>query len=70
MMVMGFILEIIMNYIIGKKDKWKLFQRVVAEDYFLYFENVPDGGVYWLRNLTTGIQERIFILNEGRVDFY
>ena len=41
-------------------NHWKSLGRVKAENYFLVYKNVPSNGLYWLRNLTTGREERIF----------
>lgn len=49
---------------------WKVFCTKIAEKYSLKFEGVPSGGLYWLRNLTTGTQERIFIVENGKMKFY
>lgn len=52
------------------ENEWKLFQRILATNYSLSFKNVPAGGLYWLRNVTTGTQERIFVLKDELINFY
>jgi hypothetical protein len=37
-----------------------------AKDYSLMYENVPSGGLYWLRNLSEGKEERIFTYENGK----
>lgn len=49
---------------------WQSLGRKKAEDYFLDYENIPRGGLYWLRNLTTGVEERIFTYRNGMIRFW
>lgn len=51
-------------------EYWEVFCTKIAEKYSLTFKGVPSGGLYWLRNLTTGTQERIFIVENGKMKFY
>ena len=51
-------------------DNLNKVNEALAEKYSLKFEGVPSGGLYWLRNLTTGTQERIFIVENGKMKFY
>lgn len=43
--------------------------RVALADSVTY-KNVPSGGLYWLRNRTTGTQERIFTYENGKMKFW
>lgn len=53
-----------------KDGGWKTVERLKAEDFRLDFNSVPSGGLYWLSDLTAGKEERIFIVEEGRIKFY
>ena len=35
-----------------------------ANDTLLVYENIPSGALYWLKNLTEGIEEQIFLLDD------
>lgn len=58
------------NYelMVWQNDQWNtLGQQTAHRDYIIY-ENVPTGGLYWLRCLTGGTEERIFTYeNEGQI---
>ena len=41
-------------------DHWVSLGRKVAKEKYLSYTNVPKGALFWLRNLTTGKEERIF----------
>ena len=41
-------------------NKWKSLKREIATDYCLDYNNIPRNALLWLRNFTTGEQERIF----------
>ena len=45
---------------------WKSLGRQQATGYNLVYQNAPAGGLYWLRNLTTGNEERIFTYENGK----
>lgn len=53
-----------------KDGRWNTVCTERSEGYFLKFDSVPSGGLYWLCNLTTGTQERIFIVEDGKMKFY
>lgn len=40
-----------------------LGQQIAMQDNFIDYDKVPKGGLYWLRNLTKGKEERIFIID-------
>ncbi|MEG2790910.1 MAG: hypothetical protein RSA98_04900 [Odoribacter sp.] len=41
-----------------------------AKDDHIIYDDLPTGGLYWLRNLTTGKEERIFTLTKGQIRFW
>lgn len=47
-------------------DGWISFDTKVATENVLCFENVPTGGLYVLKDLTKGIEERIFTYENGK----
>ena len=50
---------------------WKSAGRQVARGFSVGYERVPGNALYWLRNLTQGVEERIFTLDEdGEVRFW
>ena len=49
---------------------WVSIESKVAENDSIYFQNVPSNGVYWLRNLTEGNEERIFICQKNEIIWY
>ena len=51
-------------------DGWKSLGRKIARDYFLDYNNIPKGGLYWLRNWTKGCEERIFTIEDGICNFW
>ena len=52
-------------------EGWKSLGRKVAAGYELEFENVPAGALYWLHDRTTGVEERIFTVEEnGEIRFW
>lgn len=50
------------------EDGWKSLGRKVAEGFSLSYD-VPQNAVLWLRNLTKGNEEQIFICRNGRQAF-
>ncbi|WP_148375548.1 MULTISPECIES: discoidin domain-containing protein [Butyricimonas] len=44
---------------------WTSLGRQIADDYCLNFYNIPRGALYWLHNWTSGMEERIFTINEN-----
>ena len=57
-----------MNYelLYFNRDKWESMGVKTATDYFISFEKVPQDALLWLRNLTEGREERIFIYRDGK----
>lgn len=51
-------------------DGWHSLGKQVAKDCKLYYNNLPSDALYWLRNLTTGIEERPFSLENGKIRFW
>lgn len=47
------------------KNNWEAFGKQVAKSNSIIFTNVPSGGLYLLRNLTKGHEERIFTYGKG-----
>lgn len=47
-------------------DEWISSGRKIAEERVLFFKNVPQNTVYWLRNLDHGVQERIFTYSSNK----
>lgn len=41
-------------------DGWRSLGMKKADDFYLEYNNVPSNALYWLRNWTTGVEERIF----------
>ena len=54
-----------------KDGQWVSMGRKTAEkDDELVYEQVPEGALYWLRNLTRGKEERIFGYEDGKQVWY
>ena len=52
-------------------DGWRSLGRKLATDYHLDYDNVPRGALYWLRNRTKGVEERIFtVAPQGGIHFW
>lgn len=49
---------------------WISLGSQTASDYKLSYKRVPAEGLYWLRNLTTGKEERIFTWESGKAHFW
>lgn len=50
---------------------WQSLGRQITTDYYLDYNNVPRGALYWLHNRTKGVEERIFTVDEkGEIRFY
>lgn len=47
-------------------NKWISLGRVKADTTYLVYRNVPSNAVLWLRDLTTGREERIFTYEDGK----
>ncbi|WP_026472927.1 hypothetical protein [Alkaliflexus imshenetskii] len=44
---------------------WVSMGRIIADSDFLNYQNVPMGGIYWLKNHSKGWEERIFTLDKN-----
>lgn len=53
-----------------KKRQWVSCGHKIANDYFIEFPNTPIGALYWLQNLTTGKEERIFTYENNEQRFW
>lgn len=51
-------------------EDWKPLEMKEATDSFIEFGNVPANALLWLRNLTTGREERVFTYTDGKVRFW
>lgn len=49
---------------------WVSMGTKKSTDYFIEYDNVPSGALYWLRNLTEGREERIFTYENGKMKFW
>ena len=49
---------------------WQMVDRKVATADSVCFDSVPRRALYWLRNLTTGKEERIFTYEEDKIKFW
>lgn len=49
---------------------WQSLGVKEGNNFYLEYENVPKNALYWLRNLTTGIEERIFTYENDRMTFW
>lgn len=62
------------NYILPENEyelfywdgQWVSAGRKIANDYFLNYEKVPSGTIYWLRCLSGGNEERIFTYEDNK----
>ena len=48
------------------RQGWSSLGRRVADSDILYYDNVPKNALFLLRNLTTGVEERIFTYENGK----
>lgn len=53
-----------------ERDGWRSLGRQEGNNFYLEYENVPGNALYWLRNLTTGVEERIFTSTNNQVIFW
>lgn len=53
-----------------EQDGWQSLGIQEGDKFYLEYENVPGNALYWLRNLTTGVEERIFSCIENQVIFW
>lgn len=52
------------------RDGWKSLGMKKSDDFYLEYDDVPSNGLYWLRNWTTGVEERIFTYQNGLQKFW
>ena len=48
---------------------WRSLGKQIATTYELIHTNIPEGALFWLRNLTRGKEEQIFYIEEGKQRF-
>ena len=53
----------------GKED-WVSLGRKKVNGHQIEYNHAPKGALYWLRNHTTGIEERIFTYENGSIRFW
>lgn len=51
-------------------DGWRSLGKKVATDYYIEYDNIPKNALCWLRNLTTGIEERVFTYRDEYIRFW
>ena len=51
-------------------DGWKSLGMKMSNDFYLEYDNVSSNALYWLRNWTTGVEERIFTYQNGVQKFW
>ncbi len=49
---------------------WQSLGTQQGDNFDLEYNNVPKNALYWLRNLTTGVEERIFTCSNGEIIFW
>ena len=49
---------------------WQSLGMKEGDNFYLEYDNVPRNALYWLRNLTTGIEERIFTYENDQIIFW
>ena len=52
------------------RDGWQSLGSKIAEGYEIEFDAVPSNAVYWLQNHTTGKEERVFTIQDGKQRFW
>ena len=52
--------------LVWDRGQWYTMGRQVPDTYGLDYEGVPAGHLYWLRDLTEGVEERIFTYEQGK----
>ncbi len=53
-----------------KNNRWQLHDRQKADNVYLDFDEIPAGGLYFIRDSTRGAQNRTFIIKNGTVMWY
>lgn len=49
---------------------WQILSRKTADNYSLTWNNVPTGTLYWVRDLTRGIEQRIFTYRNSQITWW
>lgn len=58
-------------YYLTDRSRWHSAGRVIADSNVLHFDSIPSGGLLWLINHTTGLNERPFLVSEdGNVEWW
>ncbi|MDO4171188.1 MAG: discoidin domain-containing protein, partial [Prevotellaceae bacterium] len=53
-------------YYWNSKGFWELLETQQATDNALYYSNIPSNGLYILKDVTKGVEERIFTYENGK----
>jgi hypothetical protein len=51
-------------------EGWKSLGKKVADDNYLIYTDVPKGALLWLNNLHRGWDERVFLYNNGKQEWW
>lgn len=51
-------------------DGWRTLGKKIATDCYLEYDSLPSGALYWLHNMTEGVEERPFIIKNNNVQFW
>jgi len=51
-------------------NEWVSLGKKRADDYSITYNNVPDNAVLWIRNLDYGVEERIFLVKNGKQEWW
>lgn len=52
-------------------EGWKSLGQRIATDYYLEYDRVPQGAIFWLHNWTKGVEERPFTVSDnGDIRFW
>ena len=50
--------------------KWNLHSTIKATTVYIDIKNIPYGSLYYIKNISRGIQNRIFIYEGGKISWY
>lgn len=51
-------------------NEWISIGKKLAEDYYIEFDNVPENALLWLRNLSEGLEEELFVYENEKQLFW
>lgn len=51
-------------------EGWVSMGKQEGDEFYVEYDNLPAKALYWLHNLTTGVEERIFTYSEGEITFW